>query len=230
METSPFLFEFFAPLRHDFCSLSLDDYVSVRVAIRGLKVQARDLCSVSVGKALEACCRIDDAASAYVDELVAVLERVLDFVHIQGRLAEEYDVWAHGASANGALGLHRFFSRKFEFVFVLDATELHQVAVHVQHALAASTFVEVVNVLRHEQEFVAEALFELGKRDVRRIRFVFGEAFAQEVVEVLDAFRVTAEGFRRADVFDVLVFPHSVVSAERAKSGFGTDAGTSQDD
>jgi hypothetical protein len=106
-------------------------------------------------------------------------------------------------------------------MLMLGATELHQVAVHVQYALAASTFVEVVDVLRHEQELVAEALFELGKCDVCRIRSVLGESLSQEVVKVLDALRVTAEGFRRADVLDVFVFPHAVVPAERAKSRFG---------
>ena len=105
-------------------------------------------------------------------------------------------------------------------VGVVHAAEFHQVAVHVQNALAARTFVKVVYVLGHQQKTVAQALFEFGEGNVCGVRLVFGESLAQEVVEVHDALRVTTQSAWRADVLDVFVFPHPVVSAEGAESGF----------
>ena len=101
---------------------------------------------------------------------------------------------------------------------------------HVEHALAAGPLVKVVYVLRHEQELVAQTFFKLGERKVRRVGLVFGQALAQEVVEVHHALGVAAERSGRADVLDVLVFPHPVVPAERAESGLGADSGTGQYD
>ena len=97
-----------------------------------------------------------------------------------------------------------------------------------EDALAAGAFVQVIDVLRDEQEPVAKAFLEFGERQVCRIGLVFRESFAQEVVEVHHALGVAAERSRRADVFDVFVLPHPVVAAEGAEPRFGADTRASQ--
>ncbi len=224
-----FLLEFLAPFGHDFCCLALDDNVGVGVAYGSFQVEACDFGAAAFGEAFEACRWVDDAACADVGEFVAVLQCVLDFVHVQRRFTEEYDVRAHACAADGAACVHGFLAAEFELV-AFFAAEFHQVAVHVQYVLAAAAFVQVIDILRDEQELVAEALFEFCKRNVCCVRLMLRKPFAQKVVEVLDALGVAAECFGRAYVLDIFVFPHAVIAAECAEPGFGADASSSKYD
>jgi hypothetical protein len=98
----------------------------------------------------------------------------------------------------------------------------------VQYTFGTRTFVEVVYILSHQEKVVSEALFQFGQRKVGGVRFVVLETLAQEVVEVLDALFVAVVTFGGANIVDVFMFPHAVVTAEGTKSRFSTDAGTGQ--
>jgi len=112
-----------------------------------------------------------------------------------------------------------------EFVIaVIHAAELHEVAVHMEHSLASGAFVQVVNILRHEQKVVTQALLEFGECNMGGVWLVVWQTFAQKIIEIHDALRVTAKSAGSAYVLDVLVFPHPVVAAECAQTRFGANA------
>lgn len=112
------LFEFLAPFGHDFGRLALNDDVRIAVVRRDFQIEARDFGTAALGEALESCSRVNDAACADVGEFIAVLQGILDFVHVQRRFAKENDVRADASSANGAARVHGFFSAEFEFMAV----------------------------------------------------------------------------------------------------------------
>ena len=73
LDRASLLFEFFAPLGHNFCSLALNDDIRIGVVVGGFEIETSDFCTVRVRKAFESCGRIHDAACADVDKFIAAL-------------------------------------------------------------------------------------------------------------------------------------------------------------
>lgn len=101
---------------------------------------------------------------------------------------------------------------------------------HVQHPLAAGAFMQVIDILRDQQEVVPQPLFQIRQRavsgvgrDLRRLQLA-----AARVVKRLHQRRVALIAFRRGDVFDLVLFPQPVRGAEGANARFGRNAGPGQ--
>lgn len=100
----------------------------------------------------------------------------------------------------------------------------------VDQAARAGTFVEVVYILRHDQQVAGPFGVEPGERTVRCVGLDAGKCAAALVVEAVDRRSVSRQRLGRADVLDAVAFPQAVGAAEGREAAFGGDAGTGQDD
>lgn len=161
------------------------------------------MCAEVLGDLLETGGRVNNAARTDVYKFICILQGVFDLIHIQGNFAKPDDVRAAHGSADRAFGFHRLFAGKIKnVIFVFFAAKLIQVAVHMQDAFRAGAFMQVVYVLGDEQKVVAEFLFELGERDVCRIRFELGKPGTKAVVKILDALFIAEVAFGCCDRLD----------------------------
>jgi hypothetical protein len=90
--------------------------------------------------------------------------------------------------------------------------------------------VQVVDVLRHHEELIADGALEPGERAVRGIRDDGCHAPAPFVVEAQHEVGVGLEPLGSRDLFDAMTLPQSVRGAERGHAALGRDAGTREDD
>ena len=96
----------------------------------------------------------------------------------------------------------------------IDALYLQQFAMHCQHILTAGTLVQVVDVLRDQQEITFVMTFELRKRKVSGTFTFFGEA--------LESCRTWVERDFKSDLVKGLIAPwvlHAGLGPDDAYSG-----------
>lgn len=223
------LFEVLAPLGDNFCGLALDTNVRVGVVGGNFQVQAGNLGPVGMGEALEACGGVDHATGSNVNEFFAILQDILDLVHVQGLLAKEDNVWATHGSAEGAAGFHGFVFTEHEYMLRIPfAGKAHQVAVHMENPATAGAFMKVVHVLGNQQKIVLQSSLQFRQSKMGCIRFVVLQAATEKVVEILHTLLVAEVSLGRTHVVNAFMLPHPVVSAEGSHSGFCTDSGSSQ--
>ena len=72
------------------------------------------------------------------------------------------------AAGAAIVWLHIF--RPVQHLTTAFTAHFQQFTVHMQHALTACAFMQIVDVLRQQQEVVAQHLLQLGQRFVRGIR------------------------------------------------------------
>ena len=97
---------------------------------------------------------------------------------------------------------------------------------HVQQALRACTFVQVVDILRDEQQLAWPLLIEPGQRPVRGIRLDRTEPGPARIVEGVNEGRIAAIGFRRRYILDAVALPQAIGPAKRCKPALGGYART----
>ena len=83
----------------------------------------------------------------------------------------------------------------------------------------AAAFVQVVDILRHQRQFVLFCQFCQG--EMRGIGLRFGCGLAPFVVEAVHKGRVALIGFGCGDILDPVVFPQAVGGAEGPQAAFG---------
>jgi hypothetical protein len=155
---------------------------------------------------------------------------LLNAVHLERDFAEEDDVGTE-AAATGAVA-HFCKALVDGVVFngraaaVEFAVSLVEFAMHVEEADGAGAFVEVVDVLRAEEEAVADTIFKRGKCEVGWIRLGCGSSGAAGGVELPDEGWIALPGFGSADVFNTIAGPEAVFCAEGGETAFGADAST----
>ena len=107
---------------------------------------------------------------------------------------------------------------------------LQQLAVHVAQPAAAGPLVQVVDILRHQQEVTRPGRFQFRQRAVGGVgrdgRVL--QLAAALVVEALHQRRVAGKGLRRRHVLDAVVLPEAIGGAEGADAALGGDAGAGE--
>ena len=96
----------------------------------------------------------------------------------------------------------------------------------------AGAFVQIVDVLGHQQEIALPARFERGQGTVRGIWLdvVRQQVAPALIVEFVDEGRIAGEGLGRGHVLDAVTRPDAVGVAEGRQPGFLGDAGAGEDD
>ncbi|MNI41815.1 hypothetical protein D3C73_960780 [compost metagenome] len=117
------------------------------------------------------------------------------------------------------------------------AARLLQLAVHVDQLEACGgrrvhvrPVVQVVDVLRHQQDIARPPRRQIGQRPVRGVGVDARQLAASLVVEVLHQGRVGGEALGRGDGLDTMPLPQAVRGAEGGHAALGRDAGAGQDD
>jgi hypothetical protein len=88
--------------------------------------------------------------------------------------------------------------------------------------------VEVVDILRDDQQVAAPFGIEQGEGVVGGVRLDFGEAGAAGVVEALDQCGVPPERLGRRDILDAVALPQAVRAAEGGEAALRRDAGAGE--
>ena len=105
-----------------------------------------------------------------------------------------------------------------------------ELAVHVEQALRTGAVVEVVDILRDQQQFPCPGPVEPRERLVRGIGLDGLQLRTALVVEFLDQSGVADKGLGRGDILDPVPFPQTVRPAKGGDAAFGADAGAGEDD
>ena len=101
---------------------------------------------------------------------------------------------------------------------------------HVQHPRRPGPLVQIVDILRHDQQLARPVRVEPRQFAMRPVGLDARERRAPRVVEAVHQRRITGERVGRANVLDPVAFPQAVRSAERRQAAFGGDAGAGQDE
>jgi hypothetical protein len=102
--------------------------------------------------------------------------------------------------------------------------------VHVEQPLGAGALMQVVDILRDDQQLARPLRVQPCERMVCRVRFHFGQLGATLIVEVVHQHRIAGKRLRRADILDAVTFPEAVRSAKGGQPALGRDAGAGQHD
>ena len=160
---------------------------------------------------------VDRARGADRHEQVGPDQGRLDARHLVGHLPEPDDVRSQGVrAAPGARGPVREVAVPAEALAAPGAPRRAQLAVHVHDLAQPGPLVQVVDVLRHHQQAVAEVVLEHRQGRVRRVGRHGGEGRAAGVVERLDDLGLRGVRLGRRDVLDPVVLPEAVGVAEGA--------------
>ena len=101
---------------------------------------------------------------------------------------------------------------------------------HLHHALAAGAGVQVVDILRHQQEFARPFAVQPRQRVMRFVRLDLRQLGAACIVPGQHGVGVTRESFGRCQVLGAEAGPQPVRVAKGRQAGFRADAGAGQDD
>src|SRR5690606_12080318 len=174
--------------------------------------------------------RVDLARGADRREQLAREQRLLDLLQVVGHLAEPDDVGTQARlAARRARRRVRQVVRPAGALTARQAARPEELAVHVQHALAAGALVQVVDVLRHEQQVVAQLRLQACERQVRVVGLHAAHLAAPGVVEALHEQGVALERLGGGHVAHVVALPQATAVAEGLDAGLRRDAGTGQD-
>lgn len=102
------------------------------------------------------------------------------------------------------------------------AARFAQLAMHGQHAAVARALVQVVNVLRDQQEIIAQMFFKIRQRQMRGIGI---DTSAHQlpppfIIKPVNRGGVAHEALRGGNVFDTVTFPQPVRAAKGANARF----------
>ncbi len=81
-------------------------------------------------------------------------------------------------------------------------------------------FMQVIDILRHQQKTIAQRLLQLCQRQMRRIR---GNLWLEKlatagVVKRLHEFRIAGKAFRRGHILHAVLFPQPIRRTEGSNS------------
>lgn len=174
---------------------------------------------------------IDVERGADDDEDVAILDpldRRLDHRH---RLAEPDDEGAQLLAMrilvaqvdDGILG-REVVSR----LLVAHGAGLHDLAVKMDHLVAARPLVQVVDVLRDDPH--VEVLFQFREAAMALIRLGGEDLFPALVIKIEDEARIGPESLGRGDILHPIMLPQAVGVPEGRDTAFGAHPGAGQYD
>lgn len=176
---------------------------------------------------------LDGAGSADGEEDLAIVESSKNAIEMKWSLAKPADVRPDFAAA----GAQRKFGRGFVELRVVErrpragiAAAFEELSVHVNDVRGASLFVEIVDILRAEEQTVGERLLEIGKGEMGGIGFGSRSNEAAHGVEVPDQTSIAVPGLRRGNIFEAVVAPEATDIAKRGDSTFRAHAGARQNE
>ncbi len=105
-----------------------------------------------------------------------------------------------------------------------------QVAVEVVHPSRAGSLVEVVDVLGHDEQVVADRVLKAGQGPMGVVGFDEVQRGAALVVEAVHEVGVVVVRLRRGDLHRVVALPQSARVAEGRKAALGGDSCSGEDD
>lgn len=100
---------------------------------------------------------------------------------------------------------------------------------HMEHALSAAPFMQVIDILRDDQQFARPFRIQPGESLMRRVWLHLAQRFAPHVVETQHEVGIARKTLWRGDVFHPVLLPQSAGIAERIDPTFSRYAGTGQD-
>ena len=101
---------------------------------------------------------------------------------------------------------------------------------HVDQPLRAGPLVQIVDILRDEQELARPFLIQPRQRPMRRVRLDGPELGPPLVVEGVDQRRIARESLGRADILDAMPLPQPVGPAKGREPAFRGNTGAGEDD
>lgn len=102
-------------------------------------------------------------------------------------------------------------------------------AMHMQQPLCAAAFVQVINILRNNQQRAFPFGVQTPQREMRGIGFLGLNRFAPHVVETQDKVGVARKSLGCRDILDAMLFPQTAASAKGIDPAFRADPRTGQD-
>jgi len=177
--------------------------------------------------------RFDGAGSANGKEGRAMVEGGVDLVEIIRDFTKPANVWANlrAAIATGNGG-----GRLVELRVVKGRTgtgfaaRFEKFAVHMDRTGRAGQFMEIVDVLRAEEEPVRESVLEGGDGLMGGIGPGVDRFAAAHGVEIPDKVRIAAPCGGSGDVFETVVAPQAIGVAEGGDAALGGDAGAGEEE
>jgi hypothetical protein len=198
-------------VREDFAGFAFD-YLREGMGVeRGLGAYVNSAGSILFCPVDETGGGVDGAGSADDKHQGCFVDLFADAVHLVGNFSEEDDVGAEAASATAAT---YFREAGVEGVIwngrlaaVALAMGLVELAMHVEEVDGAGALVEVVHILRAEEEAVTDAALQVGEGVVGGVGLGFGTGGAACGVELPDEFGIASPGVGSANVFDAIAGP-----------------------
>ncbi len=102
---------------------------------------------------------------------------------------------------------------------------------HVQQSPRAAPLMQIVNILRYEQEIVSAVLhggFQCSERDMRRIGRDPRKGLPPRIIKFMHQGRIGGEAFRRGNLFYAVIFPKPVACAKSLDAAFCADSRAGQ--
>ncbi len=99
---------------------------------------------------------------------------------------------------------------------------------HVQQPPRPRALVQVIDILRDDQQFTGPFGIEPGQGDMRRIGLDLPQSRPPRIVELVNLARITDKRFWRRHILDPMSFPQPVRSAKCREPAFRADPGASQ--
>jgi 4-hydroxy-tetrahydrodipicolinate reductase len=102
-------------------------------------------------------------------------------------------------------------------------------AVHVDQPLRPGALVQVIDILRHDQQGPRPVRVQPSQRSMRRIGLNGLHEGTPRVVKAQHEIGVTRKRAGRCDVFDPVILPQAACTPERADAALGADSSAGQD-
>ena len=101
---------------------------------------------------------------------------------------------------------------------------------HVQQSPRPRALVQIIDILRDDQQFARPFGIEPRQRDMRRIGFDLSQPRPPRIVKLVDQHRIANKRLGRRDILDPVPLPQPVGRAKRLQSALRADPGAGQDD
>ena len=97
-------------------------------------------------------------------------------------------------------------------------------AMHMQQALHPCPFVQIIHILRHQQQIARPCRIQPRERIMRGIWFHLLNMFAAHIVKAQYKVGVTRKGLRCSHIFYLMLLPKAPCAAKGINPALGTDA------
>lgn len=148
-----------------------------------------------------------------------------------GHFLEEHDIGPHrGRRAGAAEAAGRKRIAPMETDPAIPAKRGKMRAMHMQEALGTRPFVEVINILGHDQQRACPDRIKPGKREMSGVGLHGLHEGAAHVIKAMDELRIGRKRLGSTDILDTVAFPEATRSPKGGNTAFGGNSRAGQDD